>query len=142
MPVEITVKGLIEIRLLSTLELVRGLNVNILELTLEETKALHGFDGKEDKDLSTLEKSYLADLTAAAIVRYALDRYKEDAKAVLGGEGLVKEAQNKLAYLQDMLTRFESQAQFLAGRLGLVQAGTVPPVIGKSIAKDESEGLS
>jgi hypothetical protein len=139
----VTVESLIQMRLISTLDLLKSMNItNAVELALEETLALCGFEGRKTTELSTLEKSYVADMTSAAIVRMVLDRYKEDAKAVLGGDGLVKEAQNKLPYLLEMLNRFEQQAKFLEGRLGIAQSGAVPPVVGKSLAKDESEGLS
>jgi hypothetical protein len=125
----VTIGQLVDNRLLSSKAMLISLSANIIKDTTEEIMACNGFEGKKDADLSTLQKSYLADLVAAALLKYSLDRFKEDAKATLGSDGLVHEAQNKLAYLQEMITGFETDASVKAGSLGLNMVSGAPVVI-------------
>lgn len=113
------ISRMVEDRLLSTVQLLKGMSNNIIANTKEEILAINGFEGKKESELTTLEKSYLADLIAIALLRKSLDRYKEDAKSTDGPDGLIHEAQNKLAYLQDMITRYENDAAAKASKLGL-----------------------
>jgi hypothetical protein len=140
----LTIKGLVENRLLSTKTIIGELSTNLFENTTEEIMAVAGYEGKKDEELSILEKSYLADLIAAAILHYSLDRYKEDAKSVAGPDSMVREDQNKLAYLQEQLTGFEAAATQKAGKLGLGTGGGgyIPPAIGKSKAGHDHRGCS
>jgi hypothetical protein len=133
---ETTVEILVENRLLSTKELLKGLNDRIITNTIEEVKAIYGFEDKTDGDLSMLEQSYLADLSAAVLLKYSLDRYKEDAKAKLGPDSLVHESQDKLKFLKEMIDRLEKDAEMKRGKLGL-DAVSIPALVTKIPAASE-----
>lgn len=130
---------LVENRLVSTKDVLKKVNSSLIETTIEEVKAIYGFEEKKDNELSTLEKSYIADLASSAVLKYSLDRYKEDAKAKVGPDSLVHEAQDKLKYLKDQIKLFEEDAKLKAGKLGLDLVSTPALVlkIGAAVETDE-----
>lgn len=136
---EIELAALVENRLVSTAEVLKKVNSSLIETTIEEVKAVYGFEEKEDDELSVLQKSYIADLVAAAVLKYGLDRYKEDANAKTGPDTLVHEAQDKLKYLTEQINRFEKDAKLKAGKLGLDLISTPALVvkIGATVETDE-----
>jgi hypothetical protein len=135
---DITVKSLVEMRLPKASVLLMTINTNYVDTAIEEVKALTPYAASAENDLTIIQKGYLADLAAVALLKYSLDRYKEDFKAQTASDGLLNEAQNKLAYLQDMIARFEQDAQFKAARLG-IGIVTAPPLVVKIGAADESD---
>lgn len=133
-----TVQGFVLNRLLITKDVLEKLDDKLIENTIEEVKAIYGYDGKTDNDLSTLEKSYLADRIAATVLRYSLDRYKEDAKVKVGADSIEHESQDKLKYLKEQIEQLEEQAEMKEGRLGL-NSGSIPPLVLKIPVGSEEE---
>jgi len=132
-----SIKQLVEMRLPKATELLGKLESNYIDMAIEEVRALTPYEATLEKDLTTLQKGYLADLAAVALIKYSLDRYKEDFKAQSGPDGLLNEAQNKLAYLTEMMTRFEADAQFKANRLGIGIISTPALVVKIEAAEEE-----
>jgi len=133
-----TVQEFVESRLLVTREVLEKLDNKLIENTVEEVKAIYGYEDKGDNDLTTLEKSYLADRIAATVLRYSLDRYKEDAKVKIGSDSVEHEYQDKLKYLKEQISQLEEQAKLKEGRLGL-DSGSIPPLVLKIPAGSEAE---
>lgn len=132
-----TVLILVENRIISTKEILGKDAPALISLTIEEVRAITGFEGKKDSELSALQKIYIADLVAVRVFTYALDRYMQDAKAKEGPDGLVHEAQDKLKYLKEQIKRFEESANKLAGKLG-IGIVSVPPLVVKIEAAAET----
>lgn len=116
-----TIQNYVESRLSQTKTILGGNGwTTLLTNTIAEAKALYPtLEAKQEGDLTGLEKSFLADVTAVMILEFSLDRYKEDAKAKVGAESMVHESADKLKFLQEAMKRFKDSAQFKAGRLGL-----------------------
>ena len=126
-------------RLVSTGRLLDREAPSLVADTVEEVMALQGYSGRSDAELSALEKVYIADLTAARVLKYVLDRYMQDAKVKEGPDGLVHEAPDKLKFLREQAAQFEKSAEFAAGRLGLNLDG-VPPLVVRIGAAAEGDG--
>jgi len=116
-----TIQDYVEARLSQTKTILGGSEwTTLLTNTIAEAKALYPtLEAKQAEDLTGLEKSFLADVTAVMVLEFSLDRYKEDAKAKLGADSMVHESADKLRFLQEAIKRFEKEAEFKAGRLGL-----------------------
>jgi len=133
-----TVQDFVEGRLLVTKDVLGKSDNKLVENTIEEVKAIYGYEDKADNDLSVLEKSYLADRIAATVLRYSLDRYKEDAKVKVGSDSVEHEYQDKLKYLKEQISQLDQQAEMKEGRLGL-NSGSIPPLVLKIPAGSEEE---
>lgn len=69
---------------------------------IEEAQAEAGFENVPEADLSTRQKSLIADLTAKALILPAMSKYKK-ALAAAEGDGAGKaEFVDKLKFLQEM----------------------------------------
>jgi len=134
-----TVKQLVEDRVIVTKEVLTEKAPSLIEMAIEEVRAIHGFDDKKDSELAVMEKIFIADTAAVKVLQRVLDRYKEDAKAKDGPDGLVHEAQDKLKYLKEQIKQFKDEADFVAGRLGLKATGAVPPIVVKISAATETD---
>jgi hypothetical protein len=131
------IKQLVDARLLTTRNVLGALDATIIELAIEEVKAIHDFDDKKDSDLSSKEKIYIADLAAIKLLQESLDRYKEDSQTKTA-DGLIDEAQDKFKYLKELIDQYRAEANKLAVKLGLAATGMPPPLIIKVGAADES----
>jgi len=75
---------------------------------IEEAQALAGFEGVADVDLSTLQKSLIADMAAKAMILPAMSKYKTSlAKAEGDGSGSA-EFVDKLKFLTEMKQNLDS----------------------------------
>lgn len=69
---------------------------------LEEAQSDAGFEGIAEKDLSTRQKSLIADLAAKALILPAMSKYKKSMAAIEGDGAGKAEFADKLKFLQDM----------------------------------------
>ena len=71
----------------------------------EEAQALAGYEGISEEDLSTLQKSLIADMAAKALILPAMSKYKK-ALAKAEGEGAgTAEFVDKLKFLKEMRSK-------------------------------------
>jgi len=85
-----------------------GLFSASLDSFIEESKALAGYDEIEESELSTLQKSLVADMSAKALILPSMSHYKK-ALAKAEGEGAgTAEFADKLKFLQEMMSKLDN----------------------------------
>ena len=73
-----------------------------LGTVIEEAQALAGFEGTAEADLSTLQKSLVADMAAKALILPAMSKYKKSLTSAEGDGAGKAEFVDKLKFLQEM----------------------------------------
>ncbi len=69
---------------------------------IEEAQALAGFEGTAEADLSTLQKSLIADMAAKAMILPAMSKYKTSLTKAAGDGSGSAEFVDKLKFLTEM----------------------------------------
>lgn len=96
---------------------------------IEEAIADAGYEDTAEADLSTRQKSLVADLTAKALITPAMSKYKKDLDEAEGdGAGRAKFA-DKLKFLQTMKTDLEKSIIERKEALGAAMDTGVPMTI-------------
>ncbi len=97
-----------------------------LDTLIEEATALEGWEGMAEADLSTLQKSLIADLTAQALILPAMSHYKKAiAEAQGDGAGTARFA-DKLQFLNHMEIKLTESINDKRGRLDAAADTGVP----------------
>ncbi|MCP3923001.1 MAG: hypothetical protein GY714_10485 [Desulfobacterales bacterium] len=78
---------------------------------IEENQAKVGLDGINESELSTLQKSLIADKTAKNLILPAMSRYKKDLKNAEGEGSGTAEWVDKLNFLKQMKKDLEESIQ-------------------------------
>lgn len=79
-----------------------------LAVTIEEAQADAGYEGTAEAELSTRQKSLIADLAAKALITPAMSKYKSSLEEAEGdGAGKAKFA-DKLQFLREMKKTLEA----------------------------------
>jgi hypothetical protein len=73
-----------------------------LDSFVEESAALAGFDGVQETDLTTLQKSLVADMAAKALILPAMSKYKKELASAEGDGAGKAEFADKLKFLKEM----------------------------------------
>lgn len=99
-----TIKKMVENRLPDEAELFAG----SLDSFIEESGALAGFEGVAEDDMTILQKSLIADMSAKALILPSMSKYKK-AMASAEGDGAGKaEWVDKLKFLKSMDAKLDA----------------------------------
>jgi hypothetical protein len=97
-----------------------------LESFIEEARAEAGYETLAEAELSTLQKSLVADMTAKALILPAMSKYKKAVEEAEGdGAGRAKFA-DKLTFLQEMDRRLEASIERKQAKLSTAADPGVP----------------
>ncbi len=100
-----------------------------IDTLIEEAKAIEGFEGVADADLTTLQASLIADQVAKALILPAMSHYKKAlAKAERDGAGTAEWA-DKLQFLNQMKAELAASIIDKRGRIAASTDTGVPLVV-------------
>lgn len=96
---------------------------------IEEAVADAGYEGTTEADLSTRQKSLVADMAARALITPAMSRYKKDLEEAEGdGAGKAKFA-DKLKFLQEMKKDLEKSIVDRKAALSTAADAGIPMIV-------------
>jgi adenylosuccinate synthase len=96
---------------------------------IEEAIADAGYEGTAEADLSTRQKSLVADMAARALITPAMSRYKKDLEEAEGdGAGKAKFA-DKLKFLQEMKKDLEKSIADRKAALSTAADAGIPMIV-------------
>jgi hypothetical protein len=96
---------------------------------IEEAQADAGFEGTAEAELSTRQKSLIADLAAKALIMPAMSRYKKDLEEAEGdGAGRAKFV-SKLSFLKEMAGKLDASIAERKAALGTAADPGAPMVV-------------
>ena len=93
---------------------------------LEEAQSDAGFEGIAENDLSTRQKSLIADLAAKALILPAMSKYKKSMAAVEGDGAGKAEFADKLKFLQEMEKKLVASITERKAALSIASDSGVP----------------
>jgi hypothetical protein len=96
---------------------------------IEESAALAGFDGVPEQDLTTLQKSLVADMVAKALILPAMSKYKKDLASAEGDGAGKAEFADKLKFLKEMETKLATDIEEKRSKVSASVDTGVPLVV-------------
>ena len=120
-----TIKEMVINRLPDVADLFAG----SLDSFIEESRALAGFEGVAEADLTTVQKSLIADMVAKALILPAMSKYKKAMQAA-EGEGAGKaEWVDKLKFLKEMGIKLEKDIREKKSTSGTIVDTGIPMIV-------------
>lgn len=96
---------------------------------IEEAIADAGYEGTAEADLSTRQKSLVADMAARALITPAMSKYKKDLEEAEGTDAGKAKFADKLKFLQEMKRDLEKSIIERREALGSATDTGVPMVV-------------
>ena len=120
-----TILEMVENRLPDEAELFAGSLISFIE----EAQALAGFEETPEAELSTLQKSLVADMAADAMILPAMSHYKKALSKAEGEGAGTAEFVDKLKFLQEMQKKLAADISAKRAKLEAVADTGVPMVV-------------
>jgi len=120
-----TILEMVENRLPDEAELFSG----ALGAYIEENQALAGYEGVAEQELSTLQKSLIADMAAKALILPAMSKYKKALSKAEGEGAGTAEFADKLKFLREMQSKLSGDIAEKKAALETVTDTGVPLIV-------------
>jgi len=117
-----TISEMVENRLPDEAELF----TDSLDSFVEENQALAGYEDIAEAELSTLQKSLIADMAAKDLILPAMSKYKKDLAKAQGEGAGAAEFVDKLKFLQEMETKLDRSISEKRSKIEAVTDTGVP----------------